>query len=186
MKKILFPLLALALIFSCSSEDDSNDSGNSCDSTIPFLQKGMTYNYAINGSNNSVIAIGDCSENGFEVTRTSPIGNGVDIWRQNGEFLEVDSNGNIDYWAKTYKLNASLGDSWTHTQPDGDIVTHTVISVDSTITVPAGTFTCKVFSYENTGTINTSYTFWDDTIGQIKEDAGFFVIELVSHELVLD
>ena len=182
MKKFLFPLFALALLCSCSSDDDSSGSQSFCDTTIPFLQEGRIMNYSINGTNSSVISIGSCSGNGFQVSRTSPIGNGTDIWRQNGEFLEVDSNSNEDYYAKTYKLNASLGETWTHTQPDGDIVTHTVISVDSTITVGAGTFTCKVFSYQNSGTINTTHVFWDDAIGQIKEDAGFFIVELESYE----
>lgn len=182
MKKILISLFVLAAMFSCSSDDSTNDSQNFCNTTIPFLQEGRTMNYAINGNSNSVIAIGSCSENGFQVSRTTPGASGIDIWRQNGEFLEVDSNSNEDYYAKTYKLNATLDETWTHTQIDGDVVTHTVVSVDSTITVPAGTFTCKVFSYQNSGTINTSYVFWDDAIGQIKEDAGFFVIELESIE----
>lgn len=184
MKKVLLSVFVLLIITSCSSNDDTSDSPPQgfCDTTIPFLVEGRIMNYTFNTSSSASIAIGSCSGNGFQVTRTTPLGNGIDIWRQNGEFLEVDSNGDEDYYAKTYKLNASLGETWTHTQSDGDVVTHTVISVDSTITVPAGTFTCKVFSYQNSGTINTSYTFWDDEIGQIKEDAGFVVLELESYE----
>lgn len=183
MKNLLLSVFALLLITSCSSDDDTtNPPQGFCDTTIPFLAESRVMNYTFNMSSQAIIAIGGCSDNGFQITRTTPLGNGTDIWRQNGEFLEVDSNGNEDYYAKIYKLNASLGESWTHTQSDGDIVTHTVISVDSTITVPAGTFTCKVFSYENSGTINTSYVFWDDEVGQIKEDAGFVVLELESIE----
>ncbi len=183
MKNILLSVFVLVLITSCSSNDDtSNSSRGFCDTTIPFLIEGRTMNYTFNANSQASIAIGSCIENGYQITRITPLGNGTDIWRQNGEFLEVDSNGNEDYYAKTYKLNASLGETWTHTKSDGDIVTHSVISVDSTITVPAGTFTCKVFSYETSGTINTSYVFWHDEIGQIKEDAGFIVLELESFE----
>ena len=182
MKKILIPFFAVALLFSCSSNDDSSGSQSTCDSTIPFLLEGRVMNYEFNGSSGTSITVGSCDETGFSIDRITPLGNGIDIWRQNGGFLEADSNGNGDYWAKIYKINATLGESWTHTQADGDIVTHTVISVDSTITVPAGTFTCKVFSYENSGTANTSYVFWDDAVGNIKEDAGFILLELESYQ----
>jgi hypothetical protein len=43
--------------------------------------------------------------------------------------------------------------------------------------VTAGTYTCKVLSYTNTGIINTTYIFWDDEIGQIKA-TGFGAYEL--------
>tara|TARA_Y100000815_G_scaffold87805_1_gene76517 strand:- start:382 stop:933 length:552 start_codon:yes stop_codon:yes gene_type:complete len=182
MKNTLRALFIFTLLFSCSTEDDSNNSQNYCETDIPFLQSGRVMNYLYSGVSGTSITIGNCDENGYEVERISPFGTGTDIWRQNGDYLETDSNGNGDYWSKIYKLNAQLGDTWTHTQADGDEVTHTVISVDSTITVPAGTFTCKVFKYDNTGIINSSYVFWHDEIGNIKEDAGFLILELESYE----
>ena len=139
--------------------------------------------YAVNGNSaGAVLEFGNCDANGYYIDRAFGGLAGTDLYRQNGDFLEIDSNNDGDYFSITYKQNASLGDTWTYTQPSGDIVTREVISVDSTITVPAGTFTCKVISYQDSGTINTTYVFWDDQVGQIKEDAGFFVTELESYQ----
>ncbi len=188
MKKFIILLSAIVLTVSCSSDDSSNNNDdiipqNLCQPTIPFLMEGRTLNYVVAGSSGSSLTIGACDpEQGFLVSRIAPFGNGTDLWRQNGDFLEVDSNNNGDYFSKNFKLNATVGETWTYTQPSGDVITREVISVDSTITVPAGTFTCTVISYQDSGTINTTYVFWDEQIGEIKEDAGFFTLELESYE----
>ena len=186
---ILISLIVTSLFFACSSDDSSNDDDpqgqivGGCDTTFPFLQTGRVMTYAVNGNSaGAVLEFGNCDANGYYIDRAFGGLAGTDLYRQNGDFLEIDSNNDGDYFSITYKQNASLGDTWTYTQPSGDIVTREVISVDSTITVPAGTFTCKVISYQDSGTINTTYVFWDDQVGQIKEDAGFFVTELESYQ----
>mgnify|MGYP000314676212 CR=1 FL=1 len=187
MKKPLILFAAFLVLFSCSTDDSDNSNApqsSFCDTTFPFIKEGrtLTYNFGTFGTQTAfgTIKIGSCiNEEGFEVERDIPLGTGIDIWRQNGEFLEIDSNGDGDYWVKAYKKNPTLGETWEFPQPDGDIVTYKVISVDSTITVPAGTYTCKVLSYTNTGIINTTYIFWDDEIGQVKA-TGFGAYELES------
>ncbi|MCK7590561.1 hypothetical protein M0G43_08255 [Subsaxibacter sp. CAU 1640] len=181
---IFMVLLFASVFYSCSSDDSDsqNPSLGGCITTIPFLTSDRTMTYSVNGnSGGAVLEFGNCDENGYYITRTIGSSTSTDLYRQNGDFLEVDSQNNGDYFAKVYKLNSQLGESWTHTQSDGTISTHEVVSVDSTITVPAGTFNCKVFSYTTSSIINTSYIFWDDQVGQIKEDAGFFIIELESY-----
>ncbi len=99
----------------------------------------------------------------------------------NGIYFKIDSNNNNDYFAKIYKKNATLGESWNVTRPDGSIVTHEVVDIDSLVTVPAGSFHCKVFKYTTTTAVNESFVFWNDEVGNIMEDAGFFKLELKTH-----
>ncbi len=74
----------------------------------------LTYNFGSFGSQTAfgTISIGDCNEEGFQVQRDIPLGSGLDTWRQNDEFLEIDANGDDDYWVKAYKQNATLGETW--------------------------------------------------------------------------
>lgn len=193
MKKIstFLVVLSFATLISCGGDDDSTSSSN-CSTSIPFVQTGksFTYSFAQFGFNVGTIKFtyGNCNGDGFLVTRETfnPEGSllqtATDLHKQEGDFLLSDSNNNDDYFAKIYKKNAQLGDTWSVTRPDGSIVTHEVISVNEVVTVPAGTFTCKVFKYSTTTTINDSYVYWNDEVGNIKEDAdGFFLLELLSY-----
>jgi major membrane immunogen (membrane-anchored lipoprotein) len=192
MKLISKMLLAFVLVglTACSSDDDSSSS--SCSSNIPFVQTGKSFTYSISqfGFNGGTLKFtyGDCNGNGFLVTReTFDISGGLvqtatDLHKQDGDFLVTDSNNNGDYFAKIYKKNAVVGDIWSVTRPDGSIVTHEVVSVNEQVTVPAGTFTCKVFKYTTTTTVNESLVYWNDEVGNIKEDAdGFLLLELLSY-----
>ena len=191
MRKIILPIIAILTMVSCNNDDSSSNS--SCNSTIPFLQEGkiLEYNIYQFGIHTGTLKyeIGSCNGDGFIVNRNSYQTNGTiyssgtDLWKQDGDFLVTDSNNNGDYFSKIYKKGAQLGDSWTFTRPTDDaVITHEVVDMDSIITVPAGTFHCKVFKYTNTANINDSHIFWDDQIGNIMEDAdGFFKIELKSH-----
>ncbi|WP_300569983.1 hypothetical protein [Flavobacterium sp.] len=193
MKKVIKLALVISFIslMSCSNSDDSAATG-SCSSDIPFVQPGKTFTVKVTqfGFDAGTIKfdIGNCNGSGFLVTRQAydatgtATTSGTDLWKQEGAFLLTDSNNNGDYFSKIYKKGAALGDTWQITRPtDGAVITHEVIDIDSLITVPAGTFHCKVFKYVNSETINDSYIFWNDEIGQVKEDAGFFTTELQSY-----
>lgn len=175
-------LLLLAMIAAgCGPESSGNDF---CNTDIPFLMEGKVWHYQTTGSTNgsASLTVGACNGDGYVVTGTMNGTDYTDLYREKNGYLEVDSDYDSDYFSKNYKLNAQLGDSWTHVMSDGTIVTHEVISVDSIITVPAGTFTTKVFKYYTTSALNSSYTFWDDEIGEIKENRGSLIIELESYE----
>lgn len=205
MKKIVLIAISI-LMFNCSKDDSENPKTNSnsqsveegdCKINIPFIKKGNTWKFQMkkNGTieSNYTLKLKQCNEDGtgmlLERTKTTidPQTTTVatDLWTQDGDFLAVDAKNDGDYFAKTYKKNAKLNDIWTHKKADGATVTHEVISVDSTITVPAGTFTCKVFKYTSDSTINESFIFWNDEIGQIKEYAKLFYevsLELAFYE----
>ena len=197
MKKIRPIYLAIIAVFliSCSKDDNDDDAvlTASCVSNIPFLQPGKFFEYDTyqfgNATGTLKFTIGECNGSGFLVTRQafnqggSVYTSGIDLWKQDGELLLTDSNNNGDYFAKIYKKNAVLGETWQFTRPtDNAIIKHEVVDMDSIITVPAGTFHCKVFKYTNSETINDSYIFWNDEVGNIMEDAdGFIRLELKSH-----
>lgn len=186
----LFFACMLTVLTACGGDDDSSAT-SSCVSTIPFFQTGKTFTYSATqfGFDAGTIRFtyGNCNGSGFLVTRETFDTSGnltltaTDLHKQEGDFLLSDSNNNNDYFAKIYKKNAVLGETWSVTRPDESIVTHEVIAVDEVVTVPAGTFTCKVFRYTTTTTVNESLVYWNDEIGNIKEDAGFLTLELLSN-----
>lgn len=193
--KFLIAILASFLAVGCSNDDDSNDNpADSCQSNIPFMQTGKSFTYKTTqfgfDAGTMKFSIGNCNGSGFLVSRevrdASNVlvasSSGTDLWKQEGDYILTDSNNNGDYFAKIYKKNATLNDTWQYNRPsDGAVINYTVVDLDSLITVPVGQFHCKVFKYTNSSTINDSYIFWDDQIGQIKEDAGFFQIELKAY-----
>lgn len=191
MKKLLYNLFLISFLISCSSDDIASGGNSNCDSSIPFLATGKTYNYTLTvlfaGNNTIKMTFEECNGEDFLIERILTNNqdqsvNYTDLMKQEGDYLLVDSNNDGNYFSKTYKKNAALGDIWTHTKDNGAIVTHEVIAVDSLVTVAAGTFNCKVFKYTSSSTINETFIFWHDDIGNIKEDTGgLFDLELVSY-----
>lgn len=182
-------------LFSCSSDSDSDDNnGNpsgSCTSDITFFQTGKYQKYKVTqfgfDTGTMKLTYGACNGSGLITTMefrntsnvvTSTIQN--KFW-QDGVWMINDANNDGIDPHKLYKKNAVLNDTWSETDEDGAIVTHTVVDIDSLITVPAGSFHCKVYHYEKSDIINDSYIFWDDEFGQIMEDTGFFKIELMEY-----
>ena len=190
--KILF-LFSILLLVNCSSNDDDDDDDSQsgeCNSDIVFLEEGNTWNYKMSSfgieSGLATLTVGQCNGEGFLIERaitslsTNETQTATDLWNQEGDFLLSDANNDDDYFAKIYKRNVTLGDSWTHTKSNGSVVTHEVIAIDSTIIVPAGSFVCNVFKYSSDSAINETFVSWNDEIGNIKED-GWISVELTSY-----
>jgi len=184
---------ALAMFtFGCSSDSDGGTpaTGN-CNSDIPFFQTGKFEKFKFTQLGTDMgtmkLSFGDCDGTGLVssmefrntsnvVTQTIPM-----KFYQEGVFLISDPNNNGAPFLKQYKKDAQLNDTWTETSENGATIIHTVVDVDSLITVPAGSFHCKVYHYEKSDIINDSYIFWNDEYGQIMEDAGFMKLELMEH-----
>lgn len=185
--------MALAAVaFGCSSSDGdgSGPSGN-CNSDIEFLQAGKYQKFKVTqfgfDAGTMKLSFGECGGSGFPMTMenrstTNALINTVNgfAW-QDGAFLLTDATGDGAPFFKIYKKDAALNDTWTETDEDGATIVHTVVDVDSLITVPAGSFHCKVYHYEKSDIFNDSYIFWHDEFGQIMEDAGFVKYELMEH-----
>ncbi|WP_303315216.1 hypothetical protein Q4Q34_15980 [Flavivirga abyssicola] len=193
IKNITVIFLISFLTFSCSSDDNDPMDNQNCNTDFPFLKEGQVMVYDASGffldATKITFTTKSCNGSGFLVDRTVLTATtneeivSTDLWKQDGDFLLTDSNNNQDYFSKIYKKGAVLGDKWTHTALAGKVVTHEVIAVDSLITVPAGTFSCTVYKYSTSTTINESFVCWNDDIGNIKEDGdGFFTLELASYQ----
>lgn len=193
MKVFLKGALAASalLLFSCSSDSGSGSSGNCDASDITFFQPGKYLKYHVTqfgfDAGSMKLSFGDCNGHGFATTMefrdaaNNVTGTVPNTFWQDGQFLVGDANNdNVDLH-KIFKKNAALNDTWTETDADGAILTHTVVDIDSLITVPAGSFHCKVYHYEKSDIINDSYIFWNDDVGQVMEDAGFMKYELTEH-----
>lgn len=188
--KIALAILAFGA-FSCSSDSDGGSSEGSCESNIPFFQTGKFEKFKLSqfgmDAGTMKLTFGECNGDGLVSTMefrntanaiTQTVQN--KFW-QDGMFLVNDPNNDGAPHFKLYKKDAQLNDTWTETDEDDAIITHTVVDMDSLITVPAGSFHCKVYHYEKSDIFNDSYIFWNDEHGQIMEDAGFFKLELMEH-----
>ncbi|RZJ28736.1 MAG: hypothetical protein EOO48_09155, partial [Flavobacterium sp.] len=172
--KMAFAALAIGAI-GCSSDDGGASQPGNCDSNIPFFHTGkfFKYNVAQFGINAGTmkLSFGECSGDGFASTMESRNTSNVvtstipNTFWQDGAFIVGDANNDGIDFHKIYKKDAALNDSWTETDADGAVITHTVVDMDSLITVPAGSFHCKVYHYEKSDIINDSYIFWDDGVG---------------------
>jgi len=190
MKKILLLVLTMAL-FNCSKDENDDNSSICNDSEIAFLKEGNTWSYNIKslGFDNGelTLTIKNCNGEDYSIDRIAKNSSfdelltGSDLWEETSDFIVANTVGNEN--AKIYKKNAKLGDTWMYTQKDGGVVTYEVIKMDSIITVPAGTFSCKVYKYNATDIINELFVFWNDEIGQIKENAGFVSLELSNYSV---
>ena len=187
--------LALAVLafgaFSCSSDDGGSGGSGSCESDIPFFQTGKYAKYKMTqfgfDAGTMKLTFGECDGNGLASTMEIRDAAGTlqqtipNTFWQDGAYLVGDANNDgIDYH-KIYKKDAQLNDTWTETDEDGAVIVHTVVDMDSLITVPAGSFHCKVYLRTKSDIINTSHIFWHDTEGQIMEDAEFFQMELMEN-----
>lgn len=185
-------LLALALgLFSCSGDDGGNPTNGNCETDVAWLQSGKFVSYRLSQfgmeGGTMKLSFGNCNGNGFVTTRQmiqmdgTVVSTSQDLVFEDGNFIKNDVGSNGGYASTLYKKNAALGDIWEETNDNGSVITHEVIDIDSTITVPAGTFNCKVYKYTSSTAINDSYIFWNDEVGQVMEDAGFFKLELKEH-----
>lgn len=190
--KLAFMALAV-MAFGCSSDSDGDGGGGSgnCNSDITFLQTGKFQKFKISqfgfDAGTMKLTFGDCNgSNGFAMnmeTRNTAntVVSDIDGWAwQDGVFMTTDATGDGAPFTKIYKKDAQLNDTWTEDY-NGATIVHTVVDMDSLITVPAGSFHCKVYHYEKSDIINDSYIFWHDDIGQVMEDAGFVKYELMEH-----
>lgn len=192
--KSIFKVLAVLpafFMFSCSSDSDSNPSG-SCESDIQFFQTGKTYNYALTqfgfDAGTMQMAFGACNGDGvFSVLRTfedaagNETGSQTDKMKIDGNFLAIDVANSENFYERLYKKNPQLGDVWEDTKADGTIYRHEVIDLDSIVTVPAGTFHCVVYKGNSSTTINDKFLFWNDEVGHVMEDSGFWTMKMISH-----
>ncbi|WP_369995320.1 hypothetical protein [Winogradskyella sp.] len=183
--KFKIVILALLLTFSCSSNDNNNENSNSCEFDIPFVVQGnkwtsnvTTFGFDGGQIENEVMA---CGDNGLEVVITGPTGSITNIWKQEDGYLWTNANNAVEGFNRFYKINAEVGDVFTYNNNEGALYTTEVIAVDSTITVPAGTFICDVYKKTSTNVINETFTMWNHDVGQVKSDSGFTVFELASY-----
>lgn len=188
--KLAFLALAITA-FGCSSDDDGGSSSGTCESDIAWFQTGKYEKFKITqfgfDAGTMKLSFGECNGDGllsvmeFRNTAGAVTGTVENLFWQDGAFLVNDANVDGIDFHKIYKKNAALNDTWTETDDDGAIITHTVVDTDSLITVPAGTFHCKVYLREKSDIANVSHIFWNDEIGQVMEDAEFMKLELMEY-----
>lgn len=189
-KNLALGILAIGAM-SCSSDDGDGDQNADCESSIPFFQPGKFEKFAITQfgfqSGTMKLTFGECDGDGFEsqMEFRDQAGNlqqtVSNIFWQDGDYLVGDANDDGIDFHRIYKKNAALNDTWSETDEDGAEIVHTVIDLDSIITVPAGTFHCKVYKRTKSDLANDSHIFWHDEIGQIMEDAEFMKLELMEY-----
>lgn len=192
MKKLkglfLFGLATLSV--ACSNDNDSPANAFSCESDIPFVQTGRSFDLELfqlgTVTQRFNITVGQCDGNGFDVQRTTRNGAGAIINSQqskirlNNGYVEGVTPG-TDVTQRIFKKNAAVGDVWEDIGVSGGTIRQEVIDLDSIVTVPAGTFSCVVTKYDDESQFGTSYMFYNAQVGQVLQDAGFYELRLTDH-----
>lgn len=63
-------------------------------------------------------------------------------------------------------LDAQVGDTWSRTV--NSITSNYALVADNVQkTVPAGTFNCKIITYNQTGAFNTDTIYWNNSVGYV-------------------
>jgi hypothetical protein len=188
--KILIAFISIFFI-NCSKPSPETIAPTTINSSFPFLNINKYSNFkaiqlgSIVGS--LKVTVGNYEENGFLVTETKYDPNGVeistdyDLWKEENGYIKLYNHKSTLDVSRIYKLNPILNESWQDINSNGETVTHRVVDIDSLITVPAGSFHCKVIKFELSSGVNESYTFWNDEYGKIQEDIGYIRIKLDSH-----
>lgn len=165
----LFFLLMIVFI-SCKKDDPVNNFTN----PVPFIQVGnkwvydvSSFFYPYDSMSNQITA----NNNGVYTMSTwfnNAPGENAFLYYQNGYINQYDQGQSVGANQYLYKWqNAQVGDTWTRITPT-ETYTHTVESVNESVTVPAGTFICKKVHITFANAFNDQYTYWSDTDGIIK------------------
>ncbi|AWA28851.1 hypothetical protein HYN48_01395 [Flavobacterium magnum] len=183
---VVFGLTALAM--GCSS--DADHGGVSCNSDIPFLQAGNValYKYIFQGRQRGDVRItyGPCDGQGFLVKTEEyfeDLGGFMEstgyYFHQEGDFLLSDANDGLagTFW-REYKKNAVAGDHWEE-DLGGVSKIYEVLDVNSSLTVPAGTFLCTVIkSYNGNSPENYAIIHWNDEVGIVRSYTNYIDLNL--------
>ncbi len=192
MKKLkglfLFGLATLSV--ACSNDNDSSANAFSCESDIPFVQTGRSFDLELFQLGAVVqlytISVGECDGQGFDVQRLTRNAAGVAVGtvqskiRINNGYVEGFSP-QTGITQRIFKKNAAVGDVWEDIGISGGTIRQQIIDLDSIITVPAGTFSCVVTKYDDESQLGTSYMFYNAQVGQVLQDAGFYELRLTDH-----
>lgn len=193
-KNLVMAFIGLGLLLASCSSDISGDpiaTAEGCATDVQWLQPGkyVKYNLTQFGftAGQMQMTFGECNGTGFVTERkmTDMSGNVIsttqDLVYREGNYVYNDVGMDGGYASILYKKGAQLGDTWSVTDDSGRVVTHEVVDIDSLVTVPAGTYHCKVYKYTTSTSATESFVFWNDEVGNVKESGSWIGMELQSH-----
>jgi hypothetical protein len=184
MKKsvpFILSFIVLMAFISCKKESEP-----SLSNPIPWLKVGNKWIYDVTGGLTSYTTYTTEVTNNksgiYTMASWLDDDKGLDanVYFENGfmnTFDEGQSKGANQQLLKY--INAKVGDTWTRITPT-ETYYHEVISINETVTVPAGTFVCKKVKVTFLNAINDQDTYWSDEFGQIKIDGLFLSTELAT------
>ncbi len=186
MQKMKWLLLSLTVLMVFSSCKKDNPDGSNQPTDIAFLRVGNKWVYNITGgftsystTTNELISVNNGTykmATWFDDTQ----GASVYLYGQGGYLCWYDEGLSKGANQQLYKYqNAVVGDTWTRITPT-ETYHHECLSVNESVTVPAGTFICKKIKVTFENSFNDQTTYWNDTYGQIKVDNLLFSTELAS------
>jgi hypothetical protein len=188
MKKNRFLLFAVAALLSFNScKKESADPGDANTNTpITFLKVGNKWVYNITSgfttyttTTNEVTGV----NNGIYTISTKfddTPGDRVYLYGENGYLNWYDEGQAKGANQQILKYNnAQVGDTWTRITPT-ETYHHECVSINESVTVPAGTFVCKKIHTTFENAFNDQDTYWSDEFGQIKIDNLVLSTELAS------
>ncbi|MBL0358711.1 MAG: hypothetical protein IPP72_18425 [Chitinophagaceae bacterium] len=178
----LLPLLLLLAVSSCKKDDAPSNTNTS----IPYLKIGNKWIYNITGgftsyttTTNEITAVNNGVYTLATKFDTDPGANAY-LYGDNGYLNWYDEGQSKGANQKVLKYNnLNVGNTWTRITAS-ETYTHECLSVNESVTVPAGTFICKKIKVTFANAFNEQTTYWSDDFGQVKVDNLFFSVELAN------
>jgi len=184
MKKI-WPMIAVAIVVLSSCKKDNNNSTSEQNYPPPdYLQVGHKWTYDLSGytiyskMEQEITAVNNgiyTSVFSFDGTPEDP----AFLYAQ-GEYLNSFEGGESKAANQRYTkyVNVKLGDKWT--KIGSTSYNYEVTAVDTSITVPAGTFLCDAVKVISSSSLFDQYNYYSRQFGLIKTDNIAVTTELKS------
>jgi len=200
MRKILLIVATFLLVVACS-KDDVNEpkDGNQLEKNFPFLKIGNSWTYNFyevdldNGSidsNTFTLSLNRKDTMSFGYDTTYTVYYVTDGLKEDIFFIAANDStliGGISFWKPRiefpdYLKSYTVGQSWGYYPNPDDYVSKTVISINETVTVEAGTFhNCiKIKRIREDEDPNPSFIWLRNDIGVIKIENNNRTVELKS------
>jgi hypothetical protein len=166
--KVKFLLLALVVALVACNKDDDDD--NNPSGGVDYLKVGNEWVYELEATTSGFTMTG---EFGYEVIAENS--DGTYTVEQTTEMSGIPPQTETLYWTEDDVFNighdmsdVSVGDSWDETD-EGVTYTTTVVAVNESLTVPAGTFSCtKLKSTQSDDDTLESFSYFNDSYGMIQ------------------
>lgn len=173
---------------------NNNVTAAPCTTSIPYMKEGFVAEYGIYSGANEVgsqVFENNCFDNTLVRTKTFEFkgakSTSFEMTKIENNFIHIKEN-NDNFYSKIYQQNCVKGSKWQVEKPRGATSYYEVMEVDSTVTVPAGTYSCKLIRRTDTDSSLPEFYLFNEEVGLVSQKLLFYgtlKLKEVSHQVTL-